>query len=216
MISQEKIKQFNKIINSGEIYDAMDDEFIEYQHSLVQRINEFNQTSDNPDGLKKREQILKEAAGTYGENLYVIPPIYANTGLFNVHFGKDVLINFNCNFVDDGEISIGDNCMVGPNVTFATAIHPNSPKLRESKLQYNKPITIEKNVWIGASATILPGVTVGEGSIIGAGSIVTKDVEPNTVVVGNPARKIRSIDENDDKYYDNGKKIPEDIIEKYL
>ncbi|MFC6322410.1 sugar O-acetyltransferase [Companilactobacillus baiquanensis] len=216
MISQEKIKQFKKLINSGEIYDSVDEEFIEYQHSLVQRINELNQTSDNPDGLKKRQQILKEVVGTYGDNLYVIPPIHSNTGLVNVHFGKDVLINFNCNFVDDGAIYFGDNCMVGPNVTFATAIHPVSPKLRESKLQYNKPITIEKNVWIGASATILPGVTVGEGSIIGAGSVVTKDVESNVVVVGNPARKIRSIDENDDKYYDSGKKIPEDIIEKYL
>ncbi|WP_125769483.1 sugar O-acetyltransferase [Companilactobacillus furfuricola] len=216
MISNEKLAQFKKVTSSGEIYDSADEDFLAYQHKLVQKIFEYNQTPETPHGLKNREKILKEVVGTYGENLYILPPINANCGLYNTHFGKDIFINFNCNFVDDGRISFGDDCMVGPNVTFATAAHPISPKLRLKKMQYNKPITIGKNVWIGASSTILPGVSIGDNAIIGAGSVVTKDVEANTIVVGVPAKKLRDITAEDDKYYDNGKAIPQDIIEKYL
>ncbi|WP_125707448.1 sugar O-acetyltransferase [Companilactobacillus zhongbaensis] len=216
MISKEKLAEFKKVTSSGEIYDSADEDFLEYQHSLVQKIFEYNQTPETPQGLKDRDKILREVIGTYGDNLYILPPINANCGLYNANFGKDIFINYNCNFVDDGRISFGEDCMIGPNVTFATAAHPISPKLRLKKMQYNKPITIGKNVWIGASSTILPGVTIGDNAVVGAGSVVTKDVAANTIVVGTPARKLRDITEADDQYYDGGKEIPQEIRDKYL
>lgn len=211
-----KGKEYHRMLNSGEIYDSVDEEFIAYQHTLVQRLNEFNNTSDTPEGLEERELILKEIVGTYNEGLYIIPPVHANCGLHNVHFGKNVVVNFNSNFVDDGDIFIGDDCMLGPNVSVITAIHPISPKLRIHKLQYNKPIHIGKNVWLGAGAIIMPGVTIGDNSIVGAGSVVTHDVEENTIVVGSPARVLRKINEDDDRFYDKGKEIPQAIIDKYM
>ena len=216
MISKEKIEQFRKMQNSGELYNCMDEDFINYQHELVQKIYEYNLAPETPDGIKKREEILKSALGTYGENLYIIPPIYANCGLSNVHVGKNVVINFNCNFVDDGEIFIGDDTMIGPNCSIVTATHPISPRLRQAQYQYNKPVKIGKNVWLGANVTVLPGVTIGDNSIVGAGSVVTKDIEPNCIVVGNPAKVIRKITEQDDIFYDKNKKIPQDIIDKYM
>lgn len=193
-----KVEAFRKKATSGEIYDSVDADWIEYQHELVERIYEFNHTPETPEGLKRREEILREALGTYGEGLYIIPPINANCGLSNVHVGKDVVINFNCNLVDDGDIYLGDNCLIGPGVSIATAIHPISPRLRRHVLQYNKPVRLGKNVWVGANATILPGVTIGDNSIIGAGSVVTKDVEADTIVVGNPARVLRKITAEDE------------------
>lgn len=216
MISKEKIAEFKKMANSGLIYDSVDEEFLNYQHELVQRINDFNQTPETKEGLKKRDEILKEALGTYGDGLYVIPPIYANSGLSNVHVGKNVVINFNNNFVDDGDIYIGSDTMIGPNCTFATAVHPTSPRLRRSKLQFNKPIHIGENVWLGGNVTVLPGVSIGENSIVGAGSIVTKDIPANVIAVGNPARVLREITEKDDEFYDKDKKIPQEIIDKYM
>lgn len=210
------MEAYKKMANSGGIYDSVDDDFIAYQHIIVQRINDFNNTPDTEDGLKRREEILREAMGTYGENLYVIPPIYANCGLTNVHVGKNVVINFNCIFVDDGEIFIGDDCMIGPGCNLATSIHPISPRLRRHKLQYNKPIHIGNNVWFGAGVTVLPGITIGDNSIVGAGSVVTKDVPANVIVAGNPARLIRAITEEDDYTYEKGKKIPQEILDKYL
>lgn len=215
-MNRETDNKYHKMLNSGEIYDCMDEEFISYQHYLVQKLNDFNNTPETKDGLILREKMLKDMLGTYGENLYIIPPIRANCGLRHVHVGKNVVINFNANLVDDGDIFIGDYTMIGPNVTIATACHPISPKLRESGLQYNKPIHIGKNVWIGGAAVILPGVTIGDNSIIGAGSVVTKDIEPNCIVVGNPAKILRKITPDDDIYFDKGKKIPKEIVDKYL
>lgn len=215
-INMEKLAAFRKKAISGEIYDSMDDNFILWQHEVVQRIADYNSTPETPEGLKNRDDILRKSLGTYGEGLYIIPPINANCGLVNVHVGKNVVINFNCNFVDDGEIFIGDDCMIGPGVSIATAVHPISPRLRRHKLQYNKAVRIGKNVWIGAGAIILPGVTIGDNAIVGAGSVVTKDVEANAIVVGSPAKMLRKITGDDDVFYDKGKKIPEDIIAKYL
>ena len=118
--------------------------------------------------------------------------------------------------MDDGDIFIGDDTMIGPNVSVITALHPVSPRLRAAKIQYNKPVRIGRNVWLGAGAIILPGVTVGDNSIVGAGSVVTRDVEENTIVVGNPAHVLRKITPMDDCYYDHDKKIPQTMIDKYI
>ena len=214
MIDRLKDDRYHAMLNSGEIYDSVDDEFIAYQHELVERLNQFNRLPETPNGLVERDEILKELCGTYGEDLYVIPPVSANCGLRHVHFGKRVVVNFGCCFVDDGDIFIGDDTMIGPNCTLATSIHPVSPRLRRYKLQHNKQIYIGRNVWLGAGAIILPGITIGDNSIVGAGSVVTKNVPANTIVVGNPAKVLREITEEDDRFED-GKSIPQALLDKY-
>jgi len=204
------------MLTSGELYDYSDEELISYQHELVERLNQFNKTPETPEGLREREAILREALGTYGEGLCIIPPVYANWGLKNVHVGKNVFFNFNVCFVDDADITFGDDCLVGPGCHLITAQHPVSPRLRKNQLQYNKPIHIGNNVWLGAGAMILPGVTIGDNSIIAAGSVVTRDVEANVIVAGSPARVLRRITEEDDRFYDKTKSVPEELRRKYL
>ena len=215
---QKKFNRMKALLNSGVLYAGVDEELIAYQHELVERLNQFNNTSDTPQGLKKREEILREALGTYGEGLYIIPPIYANWGLKNVHVGKNVIFNFNVCLVDDADIFIGDDCLIGPGCHLITAQHPVSPALRkgEEKLQYNKPIHIGNNVWLGAGVIVLPGVTIGDNSIVAAGSVVTKDIGENVIVAGSPAKVLRQITEEDNQYYDRGKPIPKALIEKYM
>ena len=215
---QKKFDKMKISLNSGVLYAGVDEELIAYQHELVERMNQFNNTSDTPEGLKKREEILREALGTYGEGLYIIPPIYANWGLKNVHVGKNVIFNFNVCLVDDADIFIGDDCLIGPGCHLITAQHPVSPALRKGKekLQYNKPIHIGNNVWLGAGVIVLPGVTIGDNSIVAAGSVVTKDIGENVIVAGSPAKVLRQITEEDNQYYDRGKPIPKELIEKYM
>lgn len=215
-MDEKKIKEFRRLLLSSEIYDSGDPDFLEYQNTLTEKIVRFNETHDTVEGLKERERILRETAGTYGEGLYVIPPLYTNCGLINVHFGKNVFINHGVILVDDGKIEIGDDTMIGPAVKIATAVHPVSPKLRKAKLQYNKPVKIGKNVWIGSGAIILPGVTVGDNTIIGAGAVVSKDIPSNVIALGVPAKVVREITEKDDLFFDGDKPIPQEIIDKYL
>ena len=213
---EDKLNAYKEILNSGDLYNAMDDELLTYQHSLVQKLNEYNRTDDTPNGLQQREEMLKDIMGTYGDGLYIIPPVYANWGLKNVHVGRNVVFNFGCRFVDDADITIGDNTMLGPGVCISTAEHPLSPELRRNGLQYNKPVHIEDNVWIGAGAVILAGVTIGRNAVIGAGSVVTKDIPADSLALGIPAKVIRSISEEDDLYYDGGREIPAELRRKYI
>ena len=213
---EDKLNAYKEILNSGDLYNAMDDELLTYQHSLVQKLNEYNRTDDTPAGLQQREEMLKDIMGTYGNGLYIIPPVHANWGLKNVHVGRNVVFNFGCRFVDDADITIGDNTMLGPGVCISTAEHPLSPELRRNGLQYNKPVHIEDNVWIGAGAVILAGVTIGRNAVIGAGSVVTKDIPADSLALGIPAKVIRSITEEDDLYYDGGREIPAELRRKYI
>ncbi len=213
---EDKLNAYKEILNSGDLYNAMDDELLTYQHNLVQKLNEYNRTDDTPNGLQQREEMLKDIMGTYGDGLYIIPPVHANWGLKNVHVGRNVVFNFGCRFVDDADITIGDNTMLGPGVCISTAEHPLSPELRRNGLQYNKPVHIEDNVWIGAGAVILAGVTIGRNAVIGAGSVVTKDIPADSLALGIPAKVIRSITEEDDLYYDGGREIPAELRRKYI
>ena len=165
----------------------------------MERLWEYNQS--RPSEGEKRARMLEELFARVGKNVYIEPPLRANWGGARVRLGDNFYANFNLTLVDDAEISFGDNCMVGPNVTIATAGHPILPELRCQLLQYNLPVHIGDNVWIGAGAIILPGVTVGDGSVIGAGSVVTKDVPGGVVAAGNPCRVLREIGERDREYY---------------
>ena len=208
-------EKYHEILNSGELYDCTDSELFEYQHTLVEKMNEYNRVPDTKEGRERRTQILKEILGTYSEGVYIEPPVHSNWGLHHVHLGKNVYMNSNCDLVDDADITIKDNVMFGPNVTIVTAAHPISPSLRRYQIEYNKPVVIEENVWIGACVTILPGVHIGENSVIGAGSLVTHDIPANVVAYGSPAKVIRDITKEDEITYDHGKPIPQELLEKY-
>ena len=192
-------------MQKGLIYDPTDPELMKEQGALIARMNEYNATS--PAETEKRAALIKEMFAEAGEGCYIEPPFRANWGGKHVRLGNYVYANFNLTLVDDGNIAIGDNVMFAPNVTVITATHPVLPSLREKGLQFNVDVKICNNVWIGAGAIIMPGITVGENSVVGAGSVVTKDVPPNTVVVGNPARVLREIGEHDRIYYFKDKKI---------
>ena len=175
---------------AGQIYDPMVDEIMAPQLACIERLAAFNATL--PSQMERRMALLREMLAECGENCYVEPPLRANWGGRNVHFGDGVYANFNLTCVDDADIYVGSHTMIGPNVTICTAAHPLAPALRAKGLQYNRPVRIGENVWIGACVTILPGVTIGDGSVIGAGSLVLRDVPPGVVAVGSPARVIRS------------------------
>ena len=191
-------------MRSGKLYFCTDEELAREQLKCLDRLYDFNQT--RPSEMEKRSALLKEILAEVGENCYVEPPLHANWGI-HTHFGRNVYANFNLTLVDDTDIFVGDSVMFGPNVVVATAGHPIDPELRRKVAQFNVPVRIGSNVWIGAGAILLPGVTVGDNSVIGAGSVVTHDIPPNVVAVGNPCRVLREISDRDREYYYKNRKI---------
>lgn len=182
-------------LHSGEVYDPNDGEILEKQLQCLECLYDFNAT--RPSELNKRNTLLKDMFAEIGKDCYIEPPLHANWGGHHVHFGKNVYANFNLTLVDDTHIYVGDHVMLGPNVTISAGTHPVAPELREKGMQYNLPVRIGNNVWIGSGAQILPGVTIGDNSVIGAGSVVTKDIPANVVAVGNPCRPMRKITKQD-------------------
>lgn len=197
-------------LHTGELYLPNDDSIVEEQFQKLELLYDYNAT--RPLEQKKRQALLKEMFAEIGEGCYIEPPFHANFGGYHVHFGKNVYANFNLTMVDDTHIYVGDYTMFGPNVIVATAGHPILPKLREQAYQYNMPVHIGKNCWIGAGAIILPGITIGDNVVVGAGSVVTKDLPSNVVAVGNPCRVLRQVGERDREYYFKGRRIDLDNI----
>lgn len=185
-------------MQSGKLYFCTDEEIANEQTQCLEILYDYNHT--RPSESQKREQILKKLLAEIGENCYIEPPLHANWGKYT-HFGSNVYANFNLTLVDDTDIFVGDNVMIGPNVVIATAGHPVNPALRLQAAQFNISVHIGNNVWIGAGAIVLPGVHIGDNSVIGAGSIVTKDIPANVVAVGNPCRVLREINERDQTFY---------------
>ncbi|MBQ8496689.1 MAG: sugar O-acetyltransferase [Clostridia bacterium] len=192
-------------MHTGEIYLPGDAEIMKEQLACLDRLYDFNAT--RPTELEKREAMLKEMFAEIGEGCYIEPPFHSNWGGHHVHFGKGIYANFNLTLVDDTHIYVGDHTMFGPNVTIATAGHPILPELREQAYQFNMPVHIGRNCWLGAGVIVMPGVTIGDNTVIGAGSIVTKDIPANVVAVGNPCRVLRPIGERDREYYYKDRKI---------
>lgn len=196
-------------MHSGKLYLPLDEEIVKEQTMCLEKLYDYNAT--RPLEQEKRAALLKEMFAEIGEGCYIEPPLHANFGGRHVHFGKNVYANFNLTLVDDTHIYVGDNTMIGPNVTIASAGHPILPELREKGYQFNMPVHIGKNCWIGAGVVIVPGINIGDNTVIGAGSIVTKDIPANSVAVGNPCRVIREINDRDREYYFKDRKISENI-----
>lgn len=192
-------------MHSGELYLPNDESIMKEQLECLNALYDFNQT--RPIEQQKRAETLKKMFAEIGERCYIEPPLHSNFGGKHCHFGKNVYANFNLTLVDDTHIYVGDYTMIGPNVVIASAGHPILPKLREKGYQYNAPVRIGKNCWLGAGVIVLPGVTVGDNCVIGAGSVVTKDIPSNSVAVGNPCKVLREVGERDEVYYFKDKKI---------
>ena len=192
-------------LHSKELYLPDGEEIMSLQAKCLEKQYDYNNTRPSESAL--REKLLKEMFAEIGDGCYVEPPLHANWGGKHIHFGKNVYANFGLTMVDDTHIYVGDYTMFGPNCVIATAGHPILPELREKAYQYNIPVHIGKNCWLGAGVIVLPGVKIGDGSVIGAGSVVTKDVPENVIAVGNPCRVLREISDKDREYYFKDKKI---------
>ena len=202
-------KEAKKRMMEGRIYPPGDEEIMAEQVVCMQKLWEYNQIQ--PKDMDKRFAKLQDMFAEIGEGSYIEPPLHANFGGKHVHFGKNVYANYNLTMVDDTHIYVGDNTMIGPNVTIATAGHPIDPALRDVQAQFNMEVHIGKNVWIGGGCVLLPGVSIGDNTVIGAGSIVTKDIPANVVAYGNPCRVIREIGEHDRKYYYRDRKVDVEV-----
>lgn len=189
----------------GLLYDPTTNDVMDDQLSLLDKMVEYNNTL--PREQERRQKLLKEMFGAVGKGCYIEAPFHANWGGKHVFMGDYVYANFNLTLVDDANIYIGDNVMFAPGVIVATAGHPVNPTLREKGYQYNKEVHIGNNVWIGANATILPGVTIGDNTVIGAGAVVSRDIPANVVAMGVPCRVVREIGEHDKEYFFRNEKI---------
>jgi len=199
-------------IHSGEIYYPSGDEIMVEQLSYLDKMDEYNRT---PRRLQaERFALLKELFAEVGENCYIESPYFANWGGHHVHLGSNVYANAGLTLVDDTHIYIGECTMLAPNVVIATAGHPIDPELRGRGLQYNMPVHIGKNCWLGAGVIVMPGVTIGDNTVIGAGSVVTRDIPANVVAVGNPCRVMREVGPRDREFYFKNKRIDPEIFEK--
>ena len=168
-------------------------------HLNAKRITRLlNGTPDDQIGRKK--ELVQELFGYAGKDAYVESPFHCDYG-YNIHVGDYFYCNYDCVFLDCGQITIGDHVMLGPKVSIYTANHPIDAAVRNLGHDHGVPVTIGNNIWIGGNCVILPGVTIGDNTVIGAGSVVTKDIPANVVAAGNPCRVIRPITEEDTKYW---------------
>ena len=199
-----------EMLHSGELYYPLAGEITEIQMQCQEKLYDYNRT--RPTEGEKRARMLKEMFAAFGENSIIEAPFHANWGGHFVRVGSHVYANFGLTLVDDTTITIGDYTMIGPNVTLAAAGHPVLPELREQGLQYNAPVVIGRNCWLGAGVLVMPGVTIGDNTVVGAGSVVTKDLPANVVAVGNPCRVLRSIGEKDRELYFRDRRIPPELL----
>lgn len=175
---------------AGELYDALDQQLSAERIRTRILLKKLNDAAE--EQAEERGQILKELIPDAGEGLWLQPPFYCDYGT-NMKLGEKVFFNFNCVVLDVMQVKIGSRTLIGPGVHIYTATHPIDHKERASGLEFAKPVTIGEDVWIGGAAIICPGVTIGDRSIIGAGSVVTKDIPSDVIAAGNPCKVIRNI-----------------------
>jgi maltose O-acetyltransferase len=186
--------EYEKMI-AGNMYNATDPELSHMREACRHLLDQINSSArDIRSG--ERLDLCRTLFASVGNDLWLQPPFFCDYGA-NIFLGANVFINFNCVFLDVARITVGDFVFLGPGVQLYTAAHPLEWKKRRDSEEYGRPITIEDDVWIGGGVIICPGVTVRERSVIGAGSVVTKDVPSSSVVVGNPARIIATRNDAD-------------------
>ena len=178
---------------AGELYDPFDPELVAAREHARDLTHALNQTRESEQ--EERRRILKELFGSGGDTAWMQPPFYCDYGS-NIHLGERVFFNFNCVVLDVCEVRIGDYTLFGPGVQILTPMHPFDAKLRRQQ-EFGKPIEIGADVWVGGGALILAGVRVGSRSVIGAGSVVVRDIPDGVFAAGNPCRVIRDV--GDDK-----------------
>ena len=183
------MEEFNKMI-SGKDYFPMTEYLIGLRDKARALAYDFNQEKNEAIRL----EILKKLLGKVGKKCYVTPSLFCDYGC-NTELGDGVYFNANCVILDCAKVTIGSNTFVGPNVQFYTPIHPLDYKTRNTFVESAKPINVGKNCWLGGSVIILPGVNIGDGCVIGAGAVVTKDIPENSLAVGNPAKVIKKIEQ---------------------
>jgi maltose O-acetyltransferase len=175
---------------AGDLYIADDPDIWEAQKRAVRLSTQyFTAFAEDPDAA---QAIIKELIGSFGEGAFIRPPIHVDYGTY-ISIGERTFANYGLVALDVAQITIGDDCQIGPNVQLLTPTHPVAPEPRRDKLEAAKPITIGDNVWLGGGVIVLAGVTIGDNSVIGAGAVVTKDIPANVVAVGNPARVVREL-----------------------
>lgn len=183
---------------AGELYDCGDPELLSRWHEAKDLILLYNATKSQD--MEEKNRILERLLGGRGKNLWITPPFYVDYGN-NIYFGNNCEVNMNCTFLDDNKIVIGDNALIAPNVQIYTAYHPTSAAERfgapkpDGTFEFCKtqtaPVIMGNQVWIGGGAILLPGVTIGDNVVIGAGSVVTGDIPDNVIAYGNPCRVVR-------------------------
>ena len=181
--------QWNKMLN-GEVYEATHPEMLRRLMETRKKLWEFNRLC--PDCTEAMDSIIRSLLGRCGKHIHINQPFRCDYGC-NIEVGENFFANFNLTILDEARVTIGHNAFIGPNVSIYTACHPIEPEQRNTGVEWAKPVTIGNNVWIGGSATILPGVIIGDNVVIGAGAVVTHDIPSNMIVGGNPAQIIRKI-----------------------
>lgn len=172
---------------SGQLYNPLDQQLSEERLKARLLLKEINDVSEKRS--EERNTIIRELIPNAGPGLWIQPPFFCDYGT-NIHIGEKVFFNFNCVVLDVAPVTIGSRTMFGPNVQIYTATHPKDHLERASGLEYGKPINIGEDVWIGGSVVICPGVSIGDRAVIGAGSVVTKDIPADAIAVGNPCRVV--------------------------
>lgn len=183
---------------AGEPYFANGKELFEDRLRAREITFEFNNLT--PAKIKERSQLISKLFKNAGKGTYVEPPFRCDYG-YNISVGKNFYANFNLTILDCAEVTIGDNVMFAPNVSLLTAGHPIHYEKRITAIEYAFPITIGDNVWLGANVVVNPGISIGKNSVIGSGSVVTKDIPEGVIAVGNPCKVLREITDNDKEYY---------------
>ena len=195
---------------SGLPYKAWMDGLKEERYENRKKIFKYNNL--DPDDIAEQDRLIKEILGKTGEHIKIEAPFHCDYG-YNIEVGENFFANYNLMVLDVGKVKIGKNAQIAPNVSIYTAGHPVHPDSRNSGYEYGIAITIGDNVWIGGNVCILPGVNIGDNVVIGAGSVVTKDLPDNVIAAGNPCRIIRNITDDDrDYYYKNLKFDVDDYI----
>lgn len=175
---------------AGELYLAFHEELVKDREAAKELLFEYNNL--RPSETDRRQALLRRLLGSTRKEFLIEQPFRCDYG-YNVHIGENFYANMGCTILDEAEVRFGDNVLLAPNVSIYTAGHPEDVERRNAGIEYAHPVTVGNNVWIGGNVVIVPGVRIGDNSIIGAGSVVTKDIPANVVAVGNPCKVLREI-----------------------